>query len=208
MLLLAGSASAAVAATHRFEFDVYLDQHPLGIHRFEVTGDPDRSATIESEASFDLRVLGIDIYRYRHHDTERWVGGCMTALDARTAEGGHETAVVGELESGGFRLERPTTERVLPPCVASYAYWDPATLLHQRALLNPQTGALDAVSCVSLGTALVDTSRGRIEASHYRLNAAGHTIDLWYSLSGEWLKLESTVQGGRRLLYQRRDATG
>ena len=37
----------------------------------------------------------------------------------------------------------------------------------------------------------------------YRLAAGALNLDLWYSTDNEWLALESEVQGGRTLRYER-----
>jgi hypothetical protein len=41
-----------------------------------------------------------------------------------------------------------------------------------------------------------------VMARRYALRGPDLAIDLWYSPSNEWLALESTTEGGRRLRYQ------
>ena len=119
MLLLARPAGAATE--HRFEFDVRLDARPLGTHRFTITGDPGSAATVESEARFDVSVLGIPAYRYQHHATERWTNGCLAALDATTLDNGRKLRVVGSLRDGRFQLDQPAASGTLPACLLGYA---------------------------------------------------------------------------------------
>ena len=38
-------------------------------------------------------------------------------------------------------------------------------------------------------------------ARRYTIEGLERPIHLWYSLQGEWLALESTVAGGKRLRY-------
>jgi hypothetical protein len=40
-----------------------------------------------------------------------------------------------------------------------------------------------------------------LPAKRYRITGPKNPIDLWYSATDEWLALESTVAGGRRLRY-------
>jgi hypothetical protein len=48
----------------------------------------------------------------------------------------------------------------------------------------------------------VITVRGQPQtARKFRLTGPKNPIDLWYSTADEWLALESTVAGGRRLRY-------
>jgi hypothetical protein len=212
-VLLPGAAAHAAPA-QRIEFEVRLDARPLGTHRFIVTGDPATAATVESEARFDVRILGFNAYSYRHRASERWATGCLVALEADTNDDGRKQRVVGALKDGRFQLEQPAAlaqRGAAPPapeCVMGYVYWDRDRLLRQRVLLNPQTGMLDAVSFESLGTAPLAIQGGTIMAEHYRLHPTGRpSIDLWYTPEGDWLQLESTVER-RRLVYQLTSSAG
>jgi hypothetical protein len=74
-------------------------------------------------------------------------------------------------------------------CVMSFAYWNPK-ILGERALLNAQTGELEPVRAEPLGD-------GR-----WRLVGRKLAIDLWYAGGAEWVALETTTRGGRRLRYR------
>jgi hypothetical protein len=153
-------------------FAVLLDGEPIGSHRFEVSESGDARRVVSS-ARFDVKVLGIPVYRYRHHAVEQWRGDCLVTLDARTEHGGDVTAVA-TAPAG---------------CVMSFAYWHPR-MLEQTELLNAQTGALERVAITSLG-------EGR-----YRITGTPAPIELAYSPDGAWLGLETTVTGERRLSYR------
>lgn len=153
-------------------FAVLLDGQPVGSHRFELSEDGDTRRLVSS-ARFDVKLLGVPVYRYRHDAVEHWRGDCLEKLEARTDDGGEVTTV------------RAAPER----CVMSFAYWNPR-ILQQRELLNAQTGRLEAVAVQALG-------EGR-----YRISGPAYPIELAYSPRGEWLGLDSTVAGKRRLSYR------
>jgi hypothetical protein len=155
-----------------FAFAVFLDGEPVGNHRFEVEARGEERR-VTSVARFDVKLLGIPVYRYRHEATEGWRGDCLLELEARTDEGGRRTEVRSKPEE----------------CVMSFAYWNPR-ILQQRELLNAQTGKLERVSITALG------------AGRYRISGTKHPIELRYSPEGEWLELDATVAGGRRLSYR------
>jgi hypothetical protein len=89
----------------------------------------------------------------------------------------------------------------LDGCVMSYAYWNPL-ILRQSRLLNSQTGEIEPVSIAALGDNSIQVGGATVAAKHYRISAPKGPIDLWYSPAGEWLALESTLEGGRRLRYR------
>jgi hypothetical protein len=200
--MLALGPAAAEAAQQVFEFDVNLDKRPIGTHRFTVNRQADGTTSVQSAASFDVRFVGLTAYRYRHQAVEQWKGECLAAIDASTNDNGRTLRVTGLQRDGRFHLDMPAAA-ALPACLSAYPYWDRDLLLRQRALLNPQTGKLDDVRVEPLGRESVELMGRRVQAERYRLHAAQNTIDLWYSLRGEWLQLESTT-GSRRLIYRLR----
>jgi len=153
-------------------FAVLLDGKPVGSHRFELHEDG-AMRRFTSTARFDVKVLGIPVYRYRHDAVEQWRGDCLVKLDARTDDGGEVTQVAAAPEG----------------CVMSFAYWNPR-MLEQKTLLNAQTGRMDRVVVTALG------------GGRYRISGTKYPIELAYSPQGEWLALDSTVAGGRRLSYR------
>ena len=200
---VAGAGGAAWAAEpQRLEFEVLLDAKPIGTHRYEVVTADDGSQTVTSKASFDVKLLGFVVYRYRHQAQERWREGCLANIDSTTDDNGAKVTVSGHASTGGFEVVRPRP-LVRSGCIRGYAYWNPAWLLNQMQLLNPQTGEFDASSMTLVGRESVNRSGASIPANHYRLLGGKLVIDLWYSDGGEWLQLESPARGSQRLVYRR-----
>ncbi len=204
-LALLPVATAAAASDSGFDFDVLLDARPIGTHNFRIQLAADGMQQVSSVAEFDVKVLGVVIYRYRHQATERWEQGCLTQMQATTSDNGRQLRVTGEVRGGRFQVIRANQSVARDGCVISYAYWDPARLLRQQELLNPQTGEFDAVQIESLGEERIDVSGAPTEADRYRLRNGKLAIDLWYSKAGEWLQLESTTDSKRLLRYRLRN---
>ncbi len=202
---LCGMAPAVQGADQQLhQFEVLLDGKPVGTHDFRVVDHVEGGREVHSEARFDVRVLGLTVYRYRHTAREQWQAGCLQRIDAETRDGGEQLLVQGELRGGRFALSRPAPQRSASPCLSSYAYWDPALLLAQAELLNPQTGEIAAVQFETLGEEVIQVQGMQRTARRHRLRSAGLAIDLWYAPDGQWLQLASAVRGDRQLLYRRR----
>lgn len=197
-------ASASTGIERSWQFDVLLDDEPIGQHRFELSRGADGHERVSSAANFDVRFLGIRLYRYRHEATEQWRNGCLVRLESSTSDNGREVQVSGAQGPDGFLVQRNAGMQPQGECVSSYAYWDPARLLKQRALLNPQTGEYEAVRFEYLGEERLKFDSRVQTARRHRLIAAGQSIDLWYAPDGQWLQLESQVRGGRSLRYRLR----
>ncbi|MGB8693516.1 MAG: DUF6134 family protein [Steroidobacteraceae bacterium] len=197
-LLLAASLQVE-ARSRSWDFQVFLGDAPIGYHQFTLDEQGERRE-LRSESRFAVKVLLFTAYRYEHDATELWRGDCLESLTARTNDNGGRPTV--DARSDGERLAVATGKgrESIAGCVMSFAYWNPQ-ILRQARLLNPQTGEYEAIKVTTLGVENITVRGVPVEAKRFRLTGSGKPIDLWYSLGDEWLALESTVAGGRRLRY-------
>ena len=193
--------AAPVTDTGSLEFDVYLDDSRIGVHRYEFSVDGgDRK--VRSQAKFDVKFLFISAFKYRHELEEQWSGDCLESIEAETNSNGERTVIVGERKSDAFVVETSGEEKSLPRCVMTFAYWNPDFLAEPR-LLNPQTGRYLEVDVEDLGEKTMQVS-GRDHAVHgYTIRGEDFEVTVWYSTRDEaWLALESPARGGRTLRYE------
>lgn len=211
-------------STRVWAFRVLLDGDPIGWHRFTLRPDttdtaddtsPETASDIrprrrlDSEAEFSVRLLGLTVYRYRHRATELWRGDCLGSLVAQTDDNGSPIRV--EARRQGERLQisaspaaPPAGADPRPPtgCLMSFAYWHPA-LSAQTRLLNPQTGAIEAVRFTPLPPRTLDVQGRPTAVRGWRLQGAARPVEVWYSARGDdWVGLDAEVSGGRRLSYR------
>lgn len=170
----------------RWQFEVMLDGKPIGTHRFSVSKNTD-TRTVESTAQFAVRVLGIPVYRYRHHADESWQGDCLRELRADTEDGGQRQQVEQSFQG---------------KCLMSFAYWNPR-ITAQQQLVDPQTGSIEAVSFGRLQDSAIAWRGQLTPARGWSLRTAKHRISVWYAVDGgHWIALDAEVQGGRVLSYR------
>lgn len=198
--LAAGPAATTAAPVGEWTFRALLDGKPIGQHRFVVSAQGDEREVV-SEADFAVKFLGITAYRYRHKATEEWRGDCLAALRATTDDDGRSSSVRAESEGNSLRIEAAATTRSVAGCVMSFAYWNPA-IRTQTRLLNAQTGQLEPVQVQRIGSGSIEVRGKPVAATEFRITGPAEPINLWYSPRGEWLGLDSTVAGGRRLSYR------
>lgn len=184
------------------EFQVTLDDRPIGTHRFTLGGPP-QARTVRSVAAFEVKLLGLVVYRYRHQASEQWRGDCLVALDAETDDDGKPGTVHAATVSQALEVAGPAGTLQLKGCVMSFAYWHPA-MRTQAQLLNAQTGAYEAVDVRRLGGGQLEVRGQPMAAEHWRIEGPVHPVDVWYTAAGEWVGLDSTVRGGRQLRYRLR----
>jgi hypothetical protein len=200
-------SQANMPASGELRFDVLLDDQPIGQHVFRIKESGEQQV-VQSEASFDVRVLFVPIYRYRHQNTEVWQGGCLTAIRSQTDSNGDRYELEGELAAGAFRLKtQDNLRRYDQACPMTFAYWN-RDFLKQRQLINSQTGELLDVEVRPLTGDVVAIADWQIPADGYRLLNADEGIDIkvWYAKSdGRWLALSSVLENGRQMRYEPAD---
>lgn len=189
--------------TRTWDFDVLLDGRPIGHHRFEVSGDAARRA-VHSEAAFDVKLLGLSVYRYAFRATERWSGDCLQWLDATTDDDGQPARVRAEREGEALRIQGPKADPSPPACVMTWAYWNPEALRRQTRLLDPQTGRVDPVTITPAAPGMIRVAGRDQPGRRFHIAAPAGPVDVWTSPTGEWLGLDATVRGGRTLSYRLR----
>jgi hypothetical protein len=198
-VLLLVQAPAAHAEARAWNFRVLLDDREIGRHTYTLLDRGDERE-LRSEASFDVRVLLVSAYRYRHEAAERWRGNCLQSLVSRTDTNGQREELMAAAHGGRLVVERPDGRDEHEGCVMSFAYWNPEILQASR-LLNSQTGELLPVTVAAQGEELVAVRGRQVRAERHRITAPELTIDLWFA-GEQWVALEAPAKGGRRLRYE------
>jgi hypothetical protein len=204
IFLLIGTATTGTAASsdgtqRSWQFSVLLDGSPIGFHRFELESR-ESELEVRSEASFDVRFLFINAFRYRHSNRELWEGECLRVIESSTRQNGEEYAVSGERLAEGLKVEANGKSDRLDGCVMTFAYWNPR-FLEQTRLLHPQTGEYMPVDVQPLGREELTVRGESVIASAYQVKARDVDITVYYSDDDEWLGLESVAKGGRIIRY-------
>ncbi len=197
----AATASAAGPAGGEWDFRVLLDDSPIGEHRFALATTGGERKLV-SEARFAVKLLGVTVYRYRHEATELWRGDCLRRLNSKTDDDGTPEKVSAEPTGDDvLAVVTPKGTQSVDGCVMSFAYWNPV-IRTQARLLNAQSGKIEPVRISKAGSGTVEVRGQPVEATRWRIATDAQPIDVWYSQQGEWLGLDSTVGGNRKLSYR------
>lgn len=205
-LLGAGTLPAAAAGPDegRWHFKALLDGKPIGEHRYTLRSLGEGRRELRSEASFEVKLLGLTVYRYRHEAVEQWAGDCLVALSSRTDDDGSALSVEARREGEALLVKTARGEERLEGCVMSFAYWHPG-IRQQARLLNAQNGRHEPVRFEALGEAGLERASRPERVQRWRLSGPEQPLELAYGPDGDWRALDARVSGGKRLLQYRRD---
>lgn len=198
--LLAGPQVSAEAQQREWNFRVYLNDSPIGYHRFELSGDPQQRRLV-TEADFKVKFLFVTAYRYQHQNTEIWQDDCLQRMESRTDANGKILSVQGERGPESFQVVATGRQDAVKGCVKSFSYWDPS-FLEETHLLNSQTGELVPVLVEPLPGQSYTVRGQDVPARGYRVLGKNIDMEIWYSRDSQWLGLVSSIKGGRTLRYE------
>lgn len=187
----------------QWRFRVFVDDREVGYHHFYLDEEGERRV-LRSVAEFEYRLLFVTLYQYQHENHEVWDGDCLARIESRTDANGKPYAVAGERRENAFLVSGAKGEQVLPECVMSFAYWNPA-FLEAGQLLNTQNGEYLDVRVSGPVRDEIATPASKRSAWRYRLEAGKLELELWYSDQREWLGLRTRYENGRTLRYERID---
>lgn len=200
--MLLGSTLLMPGLLHAEEwsFSVWLDKQQIGTHQFSLQDN-----RLSSRASFNVKVLFINAYRYQHQADETWQGECLQNLQAHTEENKEITDVSGRLSNGQFLISKNKIVQTLPACVMTFAYWNPK-ILQQTKLLNPQNAEYLEVSVADEGPQRMKVKGADIQTHQYRLigryqGKSKLNITLWYDEQQHWVGLKSITPEGYTITY-------
>jgi len=193
-------ASANTPTEGNWQFEVFLDEKKIGYHDFSVSEDQGIKR-VSMEAQFNVKLLFVNVFNYRHQNEEVWRDNCLTSIDAETEANGKDYLVRGQAARGEFWLQSAPAENQMPACVMTFAYWNPE-FLKATQLLNSQTGDYEEVTISKVGEEPLSVKGRDVSAIKYSVIGAAAPITLWYAAADHrWLALESEVRGGRTLRY-------
>ena len=201
--LVAGAAmpgSGSGLNQQEWNFRVLLDGKEIGYHNYSLV-DEDGVQRLSAEAEFAVRFLFITAYRYEHVNHETWQGDCLKQIESETDANGRQFSVRGAMTDEGLAIERIDGVSEVPGCVKTFAYWNPE-ILREARLLNSQTGEVLDIEVEAMPPETLNVRGQDTKAMKYRLLARNIELEIWYSENDEWLALESTVKGGRKLRYE------
>ena len=204
---LAAIACCWAGVTHasdtQLDFDVYLDDKPVGVHRVIVDNTAGEKR-VQVEAQFDIKFLAFTAYKYRHRADETWRNGCIAELETRTNDNGKMLTVDAQQGPQGLLVKTGEESTSLGGCVRTFAYWDPVLLRSQR-LLNTQTGEYEQASLRQLDNKPLSFKGREYGSRRYVLSVDGKAdIELWYAPDDSWQALQTTVSGDKVLRYVRK----
>lgn len=187
------------ATSQTYDFKVFLGKAQIGRQIFQVSSEGDRTR-IHIDAQFTVKFFYVPVYTYRHTNDEIWEGACLREIRAETDDNGDSLFVRGLYRNGQIFVQTHSGSWSGEGCFKTFAYWNYDWLTDGR-LLNSQTGEVETADIRMIGEETIAVRGVPTRTTHRRIITDKFSIDLWYTLSGKWVALQSTTAKGDVLRY-------
>lgn len=115
--------------------------------------------TVQTRAHFEVKLLGVNMYREDAQRTERWQGNRLISFNGVTSKGNELMIVRGEARGNNFIINSPQGTITAPATVHPANPWSP-NFLSSSTMMRPDSGRIERVR-VSGGEPTVLTIDGR-----------------------------------------------
>jgi hypothetical protein len=178
-------------------FAAYRNGSPLGHHRIDFT-EADGRLVVDIEIVFDVKLVVIPVYRYRHSNREVWEDGRLIALDSATDDNG-EAYLVKAVRAGDRLLVDGKEGRLdLPGDTPTTSYWNEAGI-GRGAWIDTQSGRLARSTVTPSPPEPVLVAGRQLLARRYDLEG-DISCSLWYA-AGRWVGLLFVGEDGSEITY-------
>jgi Family of unknown function (DUF6134) len=134
------TAQGAAQFTYRVNHSVFGD---IGTYTNTVEPTSD-GATVKTKAHFEVKMLGVRMYREEADRTERWRGNRLVSFRSVTDKGDGPQEVKGEARGNSFVISSPQGTITAPSSVHPANPWS-SNFLHSNTMMRPDTGKLEQV---------------------------------------------------------------
>jgi hypothetical protein len=145
--VLAGFVTAGPAVAQGTAQFTYRVSHSVfgDIGTYTNIVEPTRDGTtVKTRAHFEVKMLGVRMYREDADRTEHWQGNRLVSFRSITDKGNGPAEVKGEARGNSFVITSPQGTITAPSTVHPANPWS-ATFLHSSTMLRPDTGKLEQV---------------------------------------------------------------
>jgi Family of unknown function (DUF6134) len=168
-LVVAGPAAAETSA----EFTYQVSHSKFGdIGSYTNTVEPTRDGiTVQTRARFEVKMLGIRMYREEADRTERWQGNRLVLFRSVTDKGNGPAEVKGEARGNNFVISSPQGTITAPSSVHPANPWSP-NFLRSNTMMRPDSGKLEQVRIGTGQETTVKLDSGTVPAVKYEIDGA------------------------------------
>jgi hypothetical protein len=197
VFLAEGAKAETSAETMRFA--VMRNGQQIGSNTIELRRNG-RETTVQMVTHVGVKIAFVTVYRFDQTETERWVGGKLTALNAVTDDNGALHRVKATRANDKLTIEANGKLTEVAGNTIPASLWNPL-LLEKTVAFNPQDGKMMPIAVTDHGEDQLVVQGHAKRARHYVINST-FPQDVWYDETRQLLKVELKGSDGSTIRYQ------
>jgi Family of unknown function (DUF6134) len=190
------AAQTSAQLSYRVTHSVFGD-----IGTYTNTLEPNRDGvTVQTRAHFEVKMLGIRMYREDAERTERWQANRLVSFHGITDKGNGPAVVNGEAHGNNFVITSPQGTVTAPASVHPANPWS-ANFLRSDTMMRPDTGKIERVrvsggqeAAVSIGGTSISARRYEVDgATRYTVWLDAHDVPVMFVIDDDTGKVTFTL---------------
>ena len=186
----------------RIEFDIYRNNKNIGKHIFSFQ-KTNGQLEVESEINFEIKKLGIVLYRYHVKGIEVYKDGKLVKFNSKTNQNGKEKYVNMKLKNGEFAIDGSSYQGNVPTDYLLGTWWN-HSIVKAEAQISAVSGRIIKQKVTFLGKETIKFNDKSYETLHFNFSSTDKKLskgkrlntDVWYDEKTlNWVKASFEKKG-------------
>jgi len=186
----------------RIEFDIFRNNKHIGQHIFSFKRD-DNKLQVESEINFQIKKLGVVLYKYHVKGTEYFEDGKLVKFNSKTNQNGKEKYVNIKLEHGKLVIDGSSFKGKVPTNYLLGTWWN-HSLVKAEAQISAVSGRIIKQKVTFLGKESLKINEKTYNTLHFNFSSVDKKLakdkklntDVWYDEETlNWVKATFKKKG-------------
>ena len=190
------------ADLNRIEFDIYRNNIHIGKHIFSFDKS-DGQLSIDSEINFQIKKLGIVLYKYHVKGTEIYEGEKLIKFNSKTNQNGKEKYVNLKLENEQYLIDGSSYKGIAPVDYLLGTWWNHG-IAKAKAQISAVSGRIIEQKVTFLGKETIQIGDKSFNTLHFNFSSTDKKLakdkklntDVWYDEKTlNWMKATFEKKG-------------
>ena len=190
------------ADLNRIEFDIYRNNKHIGKHIFSFDKS-DGQLAVDSEINFQIKKLGIVLYKYHVKGTEIYEGEKLIKFNSKTNQNGKEKYVNLKLENEQYIIDGSSYKGIAPVDYLLGTWWNHG-IVKAKAQISAVSGRIIKQKVTFLGKETIQIGDKSFNTLHFNFSSTDKKLskdkklntDVWYDEKTlNWVKATFEKKG-------------
>jgi len=154
---------------NRIEFDIYRNNKYIGKHIFSFTKTDDQLA-VKSEINFEIKKLGVVLYKYHVIGTEIYKDGELVKFSSKTDQNGKKKYVNMKMEGGEYIIDGSSYKGKAPKEYLLGTWWN-HSIVKAAAQISAVSGRIIKQKVTFLGKETINLGGKTFNTLHFNFSS-------------------------------------